>query len=61
MKKYQINFDGTNWNTVNEGRFRHEADAIAYVRRLEGGKEGRIERTSKDRIELHFDAEDASR
>ena len=38
MKIYQANFDGTNWN-VNERRFHKEADAIAYVRGLEGGKE----------------------
>ncbi len=50
---YQINFDGRNWN-INEQRFRADAQAIAYVRKLEGA-EGRIERTSKDRIQVHFD------
>lgn len=55
MKTYRINFDGTNWNTAKDRKFRSEAEAIAYVRSLEGDKEGRIERPSNDRIEICFD------
>jgi hypothetical protein len=53
MKTYRINFDGTYWH-VNEQRFRTDAAAIGYVRNLEGA-EGRLEKYSKDRIEIHFD------
>jgi len=54
MKRiYQINFDGTNWNTC-ERQFRTDAEAIAYVRHLEG-REGTVIRTSKNRLEVHFD------
>jgi hypothetical protein len=53
VKIYQINFDGTSWNT-NERKFPTDLSAIAYARKKEGSR-GKLVRISEIRLELHFD------
>jgi hypothetical protein len=50
---YQVGYDGALWYADNQ-RFSSELAAIQHLRELTGC-EGKIVRTSKDRIEVYFD------
>jgi hypothetical protein len=50
---YHVNYDGTLWHSHDQ-KFQSDLAAVQYLTELRGC-EGRIERTSKDRIEVHFD------
>jgi hypothetical protein len=52
---YQVNCDGVLWHAYNR-TFTTDFAAIHHIQQAEGC-EGRIERISKDRIEVHFDGQ----
>jgi hypothetical protein len=49
-----FSFDGTVWHAPNGRTFPNPFAAIQYIQQLLG-REGRVERISKDRFEVHFE------